>query len=77
MKELWSVPIASTYRRFIGDTGLADLISAELAALDSEDVQELALVGKRIRDAVVARKLVGAWVHEEARFPDSGNVYPE
>jgi pyruvate, water dikinase len=46
---------ADAYRRFIGDTGLADRIGAELAGLDTEDVQELARVGRRIRDAVVAQ----------------------
>jgi pyruvate, water dikinase len=46
---------ADAYRRFIGDTGLADFISAELAGLDTDDVQELARAGKRIRDAVVAQ----------------------
>jgi pyruvate, water dikinase len=46
---------ADAYRRFIGDTGLADLIGAELAGLDTDDVQKLALVGKRIREAVVAQ----------------------
>jgi pyruvate,water dikinase len=44
---------ADAYRRFIGDTGLADLISAELAALDTDDVQRLAEVGRKIRAAVV------------------------
>ena len=33
---------AEAYRRFIGDTGLSDLISAELAELDTEDVRRLA-----------------------------------
>jgi pyruvate,water dikinase len=47
---------ADAYRRFIGDTGLADLIGAELAALDTEDVQQLARAGKRIREAVVAQR---------------------
>jgi pyruvate,water dikinase len=46
---------ADAYRRFIGDTGLADLISAELAGLDTDDVQNLARVGKRIREEVVAQ----------------------
>jgi pyruvate, water dikinase len=46
---------AEAYRRFIGDTGLADLISAELAGLDTDDVQRLAEVGSRIRAAVVAQ----------------------
>jgi pyruvate, water dikinase len=44
---------AEAYRRFIGDTGLADLISAELSGLDTDDVQRLAKVGGRIRAAVV------------------------
>jgi len=46
---------ADAYRRFIGDTGLADLISDELARLDTDDVQKLARAGKRIRQAVVAQ----------------------
>jgi pyruvate,water dikinase len=46
---------ADAYRRFIGETGLADLISAELAGLNTDDVQELARAGKRIREAVVAQ----------------------
>jgi pyruvate, water dikinase len=46
---------ADAYRRFIGDTGLADLISAELAGLDTDDVQKLARAGTRIREAVVAQ----------------------
>lgn len=46
---------ADAYRRFIGDTGLADLISAELAGLDTDDVQRLARAGTRIREAVVAQ----------------------
>jgi pyruvate, water dikinase len=44
---------ADAYWRFIGDTGLADLISTELAALDTDDVQRLAEVGRRIRARVV------------------------
>jgi pyruvate, water dikinase len=44
---------ADAYRRFIGDTGLAGLIGAELAALDTDDVQRLAEVGRKIRAAVV------------------------
>jgi pyruvate,water dikinase len=46
---------ADAYRRFIGETGLADLISAELGGLNTDDVQELARAGKRIREAVVAQ----------------------
>ena len=38
---------ADAYRRFIGDTGLAGLISAELAALDTDDVQRLAELAER------------------------------
>jgi pyruvate,water dikinase len=46
---------AEAYRRFIGDTGLAETISSRLADLDTEDVQELARAGQEIRDAVVAQ----------------------
>lgn len=38
---------AGAYRRFIGDTGLADLISAELTGLDTDDVQKLSLAPGR------------------------------
>ena len=46
---------AEAYRRFIGDTGLAETISSRLAGLDTEDVQALARAGQEIRDAVVAQ----------------------
>src|SRR3954468_3262997 len=46
---------ADAYRRFIGDTGLAERISARLAGLDTDDVTELARAGKEIRAAVVAQ----------------------
>src|SRR5215204_4994703 len=46
---------ADAYRRFIGDTGLADLISERLGKLDTDDVQRLAAVGQEIRAAVVAQ----------------------
>src|SRR5215207_1749764 len=46
---------ADAYRRFIGDTGLADLISERLGNLDTDDVQRLAAVGQEIRAAVVAQ----------------------
>jgi pyruvate, water dikinase len=46
---------ADAYWRFIGDTGLADLISAELAGLDTDDVQRLAEVGRKIRAVVVGQ----------------------
>ena len=48
---------ADAYWRFIGDTGLADLISAGLAGLDTDDVQRLAEVGRKIRAAVVDQPL--------------------
>jgi pyruvate,water dikinase len=47
---------AEAYRRFIGDTGLSEKITASLAGLDTEDVQELARIGKEIRDAVVNQR---------------------
>ena len=46
---------ADAYRRFIGDTGLAEQISARLAGLDTDDVRELARAGQEIRAAVVAQ----------------------
>jgi pyruvate, water dikinase len=46
---------ADAYRRFIGDTGLAETISGRLAGLDTDDVQELARAGSQIRDAVVTQ----------------------
>jgi pyruvate,water dikinase len=46
---------ASAYRRFLGETGLADLINTELAGLDTDDVQRLAVLGAKIRSAVVAQ----------------------
>ena len=39
-------------RHFISDSGLAEMINAELAALDTDDVQQLAVVGRKIREAV-------------------------
>src|SRR3712207_8417103 len=44
---------ADAYRRFIGETGLAELIASELAGLDTDDVRRLAEVGDRIRTAVL------------------------
>ena len=46
---------ADAYRRFIGDTGLAEKISGRLTELDTDDVQELARAGKEIREAVVTQ----------------------
>jgi pyruvate,water dikinase len=43
---------ADAYRHFISDGGLAEMINAELAALDTDDIQQLAAVGRRIREAV-------------------------
>ncbi len=44
---------ADAYRRFIGDTGLAERISALLADLDTDDTRRLVEVGAEIRTAVV------------------------
>src|SRR5215218_6942422 len=46
---------ADAYRRFIGDSGLADRINQRLGDLDTDDVQRLAAVGQGIRAAVVAQ----------------------
>src|SRR6187200_1726202 len=46
---------AEAYRRFLGDTGLADKINSQLADLDTDDVTKLAEVGRKIRAAVVAQ----------------------
>jgi pyruvate, water dikinase len=43
---------ADAYRHFVSGGGLAEMINAELAALDTDDVQQLAAVGRRIREAV-------------------------
>ena len=43
---------AEAYRRFIGDTGLAERISEALRGLDTDDTQELARVGREIREEV-------------------------
>lgn len=44
---------AAAYQRFLGDTGLADRINAQLRSLDTNDVRALAGAGKEIRKAVV------------------------
>src|SRR3712207_6691144 len=44
---------ADAYRRFVGEGELAELITSELAGLDSDDVRQLAEVGDRIRKAVL------------------------
>ncbi len=46
---------AEAYRRFIGETGLAEMISGLLGGLDTDDVQRLAEVGDTIRAAVVGQ----------------------
>ena len=43
---------ADAYRRFIGDTGLAEEISGRLKGLDTDDTRALAEVGKEIRKAI-------------------------
>ena len=44
---------AEAYRRFLAQTGLSEMITGLLSGLDTDDVQELARVGKQIREAVV------------------------
>src|SRR3954467_742475 len=46
---------ADAFRRFIGDTGLAEEISAALKGLDTDDTQELAEVGRRLRESVATQ----------------------
>ncbi|GAB3252230.1 phosphoenolpyruvate synthase [Alteromonas gracilis] len=46
---------ADAFRRFIGDTGLAQEISEALRGLDTDDTQELARVGARLRRSVAER----------------------
>ncbi len=46
---------ADAFRRFIGDTGLAEEISAALRGLDTDDTQELARVGAQLRRSVAER----------------------
>lgn len=46
---------ADAYRRFLGETGLADQIDRELTGLDTDDTVALAETGKRIRDMVIAQ----------------------
>src|SRR5512133_3094554 len=50
---------AAAYRRFITDSGLAEMINTELTALDTEDVEQLAAVGRRIREAMIRQPLPG------------------
>ena len=48
---------ADAYRRFIAEGGVAEMINAELAALDTENVEQLAAVGYRIRSAITRQPL--------------------
>jgi pyruvate,water dikinase len=50
---------AAAYRRFITDSRLAEMINTELAALDTEDVEQLRVVGRRIREAMIKQPLPG------------------
>ncbi|MEN9989267.1 MAG: phosphoenolpyruvate synthase [Actinomycetota bacterium] len=51
---------ADAYREFLAQSGLAAQIATELDALDIEDVQELARVGKSIRERIVSTPLTPA-----------------
>ena len=44
---------ADAFRRFVAQAGVADTIAAALDGLDTDDVTELAAVGKRLREAVM------------------------
>ncbi len=48
---------ADAYRRFIAQEGLARAIVEQMADLDTEDVMQLADVGRRVREAIVAQPL--------------------
>ena len=48
---------ADAYRRFVSEGGLDEMINAELAALDTENVEQLMTVGSRIRGAVILQPL--------------------
>ena len=48
---------ADAYRQFLTDAGLVEMINAELAVLDTDDVAQLAAVGRRIREAVTKHPL--------------------
>jgi pyruvate, water dikinase len=47
---------ADAYRQFISEGGLDEMINAEVATLDTDDVQQLAAVGRRIREAVTRQR---------------------
>ena len=48
---------AGAYRRFIAQEGLAQTIVGQMADLDTEDVMQLADVGRRVREAIVTQPL--------------------
>jgi pyruvate, water dikinase len=48
---------ANAYRQFIADSGLVEMINSELATLDTENVEQLAAAGRRIREAVTRQSL--------------------
>ena len=52
---------ADAYRRFIGEAGLVEMINAEVAGLDTDDVQQLAAVGRRVREAVPGSGSLPIW----------------
>ncbi|WP_298635257.1 phosphoenolpyruvate synthase [uncultured Umboniibacter sp.] len=62
---------ASAYRSFLIDTGLKAKIDTALDALDVEDVNELARVGKQVRDWVMEQSL------PETLEVDVRNAYEE
>ena len=48
---------ADAYRRFVAQTGVDQMVNAELAALDVSDVRRLAEVGRKVRAAVLEQPL--------------------
>ena len=48
---------ADAYQEFISQGGLAEMINAELASLDTDDVGQLTTVGRKIREAVIKQPL--------------------
>jgi pyruvate,water dikinase len=47
---------ADAYRQFISEGGLVEMINAEVAGLDTDDVQRLTTVARRIREAVAGQR---------------------
>jgi pyruvate, water dikinase len=48
---------ADAYQEFISQGGLAEMINTELASLDTDDVEQLTTVGRKIREAVIKQPL--------------------